>query len=150
MTSTFRTRVLHLLLLLPLVIGFLSGCSRASTSSKAPLQMASMDGLPQEVTSASADVQQAYRYAVANPEVLKQIPCYCGCVDLGHTSNYACYISSVDANGKYTYNEHALGCSICVDITQDVMRLSKLGKPINEIKTYINQTYSQYGPANIP
>jgi len=30
------------------------------------------------------------------------------------------------------------------------MRLMKDGKPLPEIRTYIDQTYSQYGPSNIP
>jgi hypothetical protein len=112
--------------------------------------MAAMDGMPQDVKSAPTVVQQAYQFAAANPDVMKNIPCYCGCDDLGHTSNYACYVSGEDANGQLTYDSHALGCSICVDITQDVMRLLKLGKPMPEIRTYIDETYSQYGPANIP
>lgn len=112
--------------------------------------MAGMDDLPENIRSAPAATRHSYQFALANPELLKQIPCYCGCVDLGHTSNYACYVSGVDTNGKITFDEHALGCSICVDITQDVVRLSKLGKPLNEIQAYIDQTYSQYGPANIP
>ena len=150
MKSSARTAIPFILLLLPLVMSLLTGCSTASASSSGGLNMASNDGMPQGVKSASTDVQQAYRYAVDNPEVLKRIPCYCGCIDLGHTSNYACYVASEETDGKINYNDHALGCSICVDITQDVMRLSKLGKSINDIKVYIDQTYSQYGPANIP
>jgi hypothetical protein len=109
-----------------------------------------MDGMPDVVQSAPSVVQQAYQFAAANPDVMKQIPCYCGCDDIGHTSNYQCYISSVESAGKITYDSHALGCSICVDITQDVMRLQKDGKPVTEIKTYIDQTYAQYGPSNMP
>ncbi len=112
--------------------------------------MASMDGMPDEVKSAPAAVQQSYQFATANPDVLKKIPCYCGCDDLGHTSNYTCYISGVDENGQITYDLHAVGCSICVDITQDVMRLLKRGQSVAEIKTYIDQTYAQYGPSNMP
>jgi hypothetical protein len=81
---------------------------------------------------------------------MKQIPCYCGCGAMGHTSNYACYVSDVDVNGDVIFDTHALGCSICVDITQDTMRLLKQGEPVIDIKTYIDQTYSQYGPSNIP
>jgi len=109
-----------------------------------------MEGMPKEVKSSPTVVRQAYQFAAANPDLLKYVPCYCGCDDIGHTSNYACYISGVDANGSITYDSHALGCSICVDITQDVMRLYKQGKPLPEIKTYIDQTYSQYGPSNMP
>ena len=69
---------------------------------------------------------------------------------MGHTSNYACYISNVDDKGNVVYDTHALGCSICVDITQDTMRLLQDGKAVQDIKAYIDQTYSQYGPSNLP
>ncbi len=69
---------------------------------------------------------------------------------MGHTSNYSCYVSNVDSNGKISYDTHALGCSICVDITQDTMRLTRQGKTAAEIKAYIDQTYSQYGTSNLP
>ncbi len=133
---------------LPLIALVSTGCySALQQGSQATT---AMDGMPENIQAAPTVVRQSYQFALANPELMKQIPCYCGCVDLGHTSNYACYISAVDGNGKITYDDHALGCSICVDITQDVVRLSNLGKPANEIKAYIDQTYSQYGPANIP
>ena len=109
-----------------------------------------MEGMPPDVLSAPVVVQQAYQFNSANPEVMKQIPCYCGCGSIGHTSNYACYIASVGEDGKISYDDHALGCSICVDITQDTMRLLKQGKPVPEIKAFIDQTYAQYGPSNIP
>lgn len=111
--------------------------------------MASMDKMPSGVKSAPVTVQQAYQFAAANPEVLKQIPCYCGCGAMGHTSNYACYVTSVDPSGTITYDDHALGCSICVDITQDVMRLLKENKPIHEIRAYVDTTYAKYGPSNM-
>ena len=112
--------------------------------------MASMDGMPAQVQSAPITVQQAYQFAAANPDVMKHIPCYCGCGAMGHSSNYSCYVSGVDANGSITYDTHALGCSICVDITQDTMRLLRQSKSVSEIKAYIDQTYSEYGQSNIP
>lgn len=112
--------------------------------------MAAMDSMPAEVKTAPTTVQQAYRFASANPDLLKRIPCYCGCDDIGHTSNYDCYVADGDAGGTVSYDSHALGCSICVDITQDTMRLLKQGKTVAEIKATIDQTYSQYGPSNIP
>src|SRR5512143_787372 len=132
-----------------LLSGSLAGCSAKSASTDlSGLAMASMDGMPGEVKSAPTTVQQAYQFAVANPDTLKQFPCYCGCGKMGHTSNYSCYVSGVESNGAIQYDTHALGCSICVDITQDVMRLQKENKPISEIQAYIDSTYSRYGPSN--
>lgn len=105
---------------------------------------------PVEVQKAAKSVREAYQFAAANPEILTQIPCYCGCGSMGHTSNYACYISGKDSDGLITYDLHALGCSICVDITQDTMRLLKQGLSPQEIRTYIDATYSPFGPSNMP
>src|SRR5512139_2288303 len=146
------TRALFVVLgLMVIFSALLSACGgNASASANTDgLAMADMTGMPAEVKSAPVTVKQAYQFAVANPDILKQIPCYCGCGAMGHTSNYACYVQGVDEKGAVTFDNHALGCSICVDITQDTMRLLKQGKTVVEIKTIVDQTYSQYGPSNI-
>ena len=68
---------------------------------------------------------------------------------MGHTSNYSCYASS-SAEGAVSFDGHALGCSICVDITLDAMRLLKEGRELSEIRTYVDVEYSKYGPSNMP
>ena len=68
----------------------------------------------------------------------------------GDTSNYSCYVSKVDDKGNFTLDNHALGRCICVDITQDVMRLLKGGKNAQDARAYIDATYSKYGPSNLP
>jgi hypothetical protein len=147
-----RRTVFAVLVVIMVSSGLLTACSgnATSASSDSGLAMASMDGMPAEVKSAPTTVQQAYQFAVANPDVMKQIPCYCGCGKMGHTSNYSCYVQNVDDKGVVAFDTHALGCSICVDITQDTMRLLKEGKGTADIKAYVDQTYSKYGPSNIP
>ena len=144
-------RIMHKTLL-GLVIGFivLASLPACAGGKSAELHMMPLDGMPAEVQSAPVTVQQAYQFAAANPDVMQQIPCYCGCGDIGHTSNYACYVSHVDENGGVTFDSHALGCSICVDITQDTMRLLKEGKSVAEIKAAIDGKYAKFGPSNIP
>jgi hypothetical protein len=145
------TRKLVFLFLVCLIaLTSLPACSTQSESSDVHLNMTSMDMMPAEVQSAPVTVQQAYQFASANPDVMKNIPCYCGCGNVGHTSNYSCYVSSVDDKGNIRFDNHALGCSICVDITQDVMRLLKEGKSLQDAGAYIDATYSKYGPSNIP
>jgi hypothetical protein len=109
-----------------------------------------MAHMPAEVQAAPVTVQQAYQFAVANPEITQQLPCYCGCGAIGHTSNYACYASGVDGDGKVLFDSHALGCSISVDITQDTMRLLRQGKDVPAIQVFLEQSYSRYGPSNLP
>jgi hypothetical protein len=112
--------------------------------------MASMNAMPEEVQNAPERVKSAYSFAVANPDILNRLPCYCGCGAMGHRSLYACYVSSVEPDGKITYDTHALGCSICVDIAQDAMRMLNEGKSVDQVKAYVDQTYAQYGKSNLP
>ena len=144
-----KTReLLFLSIIVVLLSTMISACSTQSQSGD--LHMLAMDQMPTEVQSAPVTVQTAYQFAAANPDVMKNIPCYCGCGNIGHSSNYDCYVSDVDAQGKLTFDNHALGCSICVDITQDVMRMLREGKSPQETRTYIDATYSKYGSSNIP
>jgi hypothetical protein len=127
----------------------ISACS-PSKSSDVHLYMLPMDQMPAEVQSAPATVQEAYQFAAINPDIMKDIPCYCGCGSVGHKSNYDCYLADGDAKSIFTFDNHALGCSICVDITQDVMRMLRDGKSPQDARAYIDATYAKYGPSNIP
>jgi hypothetical protein len=140
--------ILFALMIGALTLTGLSACS--TSSSETHLAMMPMDQMPAEVQSAPVTVQTAYQFNAANPDIMKDIPCYCGCGNIGHTSNYDCYVSNIDANGVITFDNHALGCSICVDITQDVMRMLRDGKGPQDARAYVDATYSKYGPSNIP
>lgn len=122
------------------------GCSTQSQA----YELAPMDDMPPDVKSAPQVVSEAYRFAVANPEVLTKLPCYCGCGEMGHTSNYACYVAGENTDDTPVFDNHALGCSICVDITQDAMRMLDEGVSLSEIRAYVDQTYSKFGPSNMP
>jgi hypothetical protein len=143
-------KMLFIVLIGVIAFSGLSACSSQSQSGDGHLAMAPMEHMPAEVQSAPVTVQEAYQFSVANPDIMDEFPCYCGCGNVGHTSNYDCYVSDVDGQGNITFDNHALGCSICVDITQDVMRLLEDGKTPQEALVYIDNTYSKYGPSNIP
>ena len=75
----------------------------------ADVALAPTDSLPHAVREAPTEVQEAYRFAVANPELLKVIPCYCGCEMFQHRDNYACYVDEVKTDGTVVYSDHGLG-----------------------------------------
>lgn len=143
-------RVLLAIFVLSIAGAALAGCgSPSSAVTESELKMAPMSMMPDDVKSAAVVTQQAYQFAVANPDVTEHIPCYCGCGAMGHTSNYMCYVKSIAADGTVNFDSHAIGCSICVDITQDAMRLSRQGQSVAEIKAYVDKTYSRFGPSNM-
>jgi hypothetical protein len=122
-----------------LLAGMLAGCAPALNDAV----------LPPEVESAPRVVRQAYEFAGAHPELLSRLPCYCGCGGVGHESNYDCYVTAGAFPETITYDLHALGCSICVDITRDAMRLLASGHSLPDIRAEIDRTYSAFGPSNM-
>ena len=129
-----------------LVAASLIASACGSSSSGGPMDT----DWPSEVQAAPVVVRQAYAFAHDHGDVLRGIPCYCGCGAIGHTSNYACYISGEESGGTITYDLHAVGCSICVDITLDAKRMFGEGRPPGEIRAAIDATYARYGPSNMP
>jgi hypothetical protein len=64
--------------------------------------------LPAFAVSESSRVQNAYRYAVAHPDVLRHIPCFCGCEGIGHRRhNGDCYVQARHSDGTITFTSHA-------------------------------------------
>ena len=140
-------RVVSLVLLIAVLAPILltTACG-ANPSHQVKMALASI--LPTHIHNAPTRVREAYQFAIANPDALKNVPCYCGCGAIGHTSNYSCYIKETKGNGTPMFDDHALGCSVCVDIAQDVLSLTKEGKSPGDIRAAIVSTYSQFGPPN--
>ncbi len=125
----------------------LNACTTNSLQEHKKLILAPEKALPDFVRAAPPDIQEAYRFAIANPEIVSAFPCYCGCGAMGHNSNYNCYLAGERPGEEITFDNHALGCSICVDISQDVMRMLDQGKDVAEIYAYVDNAYARFGPA---
>ncbi|HXG87613.1 MAG TPA: PCYCGC motif-containing (lipo)protein [Vicinamibacterales bacterium] len=51
-----------------------------------------------------------YQFAAEHPEVLKYVPCYCGCESSGHPHNESCFVKRRDAKGNVTeWDTHGYG-----------------------------------------
>ncbi len=131
-----------ILIVLSLLMLVLSGCA-SSANATGQTAMA----MPDFVRDAPAAVKEAYQYAAAHLDELEKYPCYCGCGKMGHTSNRSCYLKEIGANGSITFDNHAAGCGLCVDITKDVMRLKAEGQSSSQVRAYIDAQYSSYGPS---
>jgi hypothetical protein len=135
-------KVFRLKMIACAVMMLLAACSSVAS----PFALAPESELPDFVHNVSHRVREAYQFAIANQEELAKYPCYCGCGAMGHLSNLNCYLHA-DTRGTLVFDTHAVGCGICVDITQDVMRLLREGKSSPEIRAYIDAQYSSFGPS---
>lgn len=134
---------------LPVIVAIAFTAARFQTSAAArEIHLAPQTTMPQFVHDAYPEAQTAYRFAAQadNHELLREFPCYCGCVYLGHENNLDCYIQEVTADGP-VFDNHAANCGICVEITSDVMDLWAEGQDATTIYPYIVETYSQRGPS---
>lgn len=67
------------------------------------------DEWPAEFLELPVETQAMYRYAVVNEATLKWFPCYCGCVDGGHRSNFDCYVREVVGDGRVRLDTMSFG-----------------------------------------
>jgi len=65
--------------------------------------------LPPDIRKAPDEVREAYRFAIANRNTLRYIPCYCGCGEQGHTSNTSCYFQDNSTPEKPIFDRMSLG-----------------------------------------
>ena len=54
-------------------------------------------------------VRAVYAFAARHPEVLRYVPCFCGCETRGHRDNEDCFVSGRDADGRPHWEAHGMG-----------------------------------------
>lgn len=111
-TRTARRGVVRPILMAVLVVlvAALAACGPETVQPAAQdVQLAPVSQLSAQVRSAPPVVQEAYRFAIANPDVLSNMPCYCGCGNMGHMSNLDCFVQEVKPDGSIVFDYHAFG-----------------------------------------
>ncbi|MBU5442350.1 PCYCGC domain-containing protein [Paenibacillus sp. MSJ-34] len=87
-------------------------------------------------------VQQAYRYAAENEELLQWIPCYCGCgQSAGHRNNLNCFVKEIQEDGAVVWDDHGTRCNVCIEIAATSAQMQYEGKTAQEIRDYVDETY---------
>lgn len=54
-------------------------------------------------------VRAVYEFAALHPEVLRYVPCFCGCERDGHRDNEDCFVASRGSDGRVTWDAHGIG-----------------------------------------
>jgi hypothetical protein len=137
--STLIIGVVAVILLAGIGYAVLSGGSGSSQNSTATNQLK----LP-SFAYKDAMTLKGYTYATQHPDILEQIPCYCGCGGHGSVASEGkphrflrdCYI-----NDNWQYDDHASNCDTCLAIASKVQDYLAAGKTLKEARTLIDQEY---------
>jgi hypothetical protein len=88
-------------------------------------------------------VRAAYLFAAHHPEVLRYMPCFCGCERGGHRGNDDCFVSARDAAGKPTqWEPHGMVCEVCLDVATTAMQMHNSGASLTTIREAIEKAHS--------
>lgn len=148
-------------------VATIGGCSRAPANDAATASAsASSPGVPEragyggelpplpDVQFASARpapvTRAAYEFAARHPEVLRYMPCFCGCEKNGHGNNEDCFVAKREADGRPVWSPHGIGCGICIDVAREAARLHKAGVPLADVRAAIDRKYRTEYPGGTP
>jgi hypothetical protein len=113
-------RLSRLLLLVPALLltglALLATASCGSSTSSSDLKVETTEAsknitLPSWVSAPGTPKNSAvaYRFALERPDLLSQMPCYCGCGEsAGHISNLDCFIKSRNGD-QVVFDQHGAG-----------------------------------------
>jgi hypothetical protein len=92
----------------------LVGCSSGVGQTSPPVDDSLLawpveDRWPALFTASSERIQETYRFAVANQDLLQWMPCFCGCGEWGHASNADCYVQEVRDDGSVLLDSMSFG-----------------------------------------
>jgi len=106
----------------------------ASNETETSVQLPKSDGVLSPTLFDDAKTRAAYQVAKDIPEVLEQLPCFCGCIShFGHKNNLFCF-----------KDQHGSGCDLCQDIALDAKKMHDQGMSIAQIQDQIKAKYSRY------
>ncbi|VVB92966.1 Protein of uncharacterised function with PCYCGC motif protein [uncultured archaeon] len=137
-TNTLIIVVVAVIILAGVAYALFSGTTSSSTSTQTP---GNAIKFPSFVYTNPLTLK-AYTYATEHPDLLEQIPCYCGCGGhSGHRFLRDCFI-----HDDWTYDEHASFCDVCVGEAIKVQNYLASGKTLRETRDLIDQEYNSKYP----
>lgn len=103
---------------------------------------ASAETLPEFLDDKSENLQLVYQVAGHAEDILKYMPCYCGCADSAdHDSNLNCFVDEIRKDGSVVWDDHGTRCDVCVEIAIKSVKMAQEGKSLKEIRATIDSNY---------
>jgi len=94
-------------------------------------------------------IEAAYAYALARPDVIKWLPCYCGCVAMDHRSNLDCFFKPTQPGTPLEFEEHASYCDVCVETALMAKQMLADGHGLRAIRERVDATFGGAAPGTV-
>lgn len=123
-----------------------AGCGQSNTGG--PEDSAADIKFP-EFVYRSEEALKGYKIAAVNQDVIEKVPCYCGCVlDSEKYQNLKdCFYNRNTGD----FDEHAAGCTTCLDEAKDIGQWRQEGLSVKDIRQNIDEKYAERGePTHTP
>ena len=96
-------------------------------------------------------VRATYEFAARHPEVMKYVPCFCGCERGGHQDNHDCFVAQRGPDNRVTaWDTHAIGCQVCIDVANDAMQMHNSGAAVSAIRDAVDKKYGPHYDTHTP
>lgn len=96
-------------------------------------------------------VRAVYEFAALHPEILKWVPCFCGCETDGHTDNDKCFVKRRDAKGNVVeWEPHGFGCQVCIDVAREAMMMYRSGADPVAIRAAVERNWTPKAQRRTP
>ena len=94
-------------------------------------------------------VRTVYAFAARHSDVLRYVPCFCGCERMGHRTNDECFIARRSATGQVVeWEPHGVICEVCLDVAHEAMQLHNTGASIDQIRAVIDREWTSRGASH--
>jgi len=104
----------------------------------------SADVLPAFLDNQSEDMKLVYQVSAKAQDVLKWMPCYCGCGDsAGHMSNFNCFVHEIKENGEVVWDDHGTRCAACLETAVMAINMTQQGKSLEEVRNAIDEAFKE-------
>ena len=67
----------------------------------------SVERWPAFVLDAGPEVKRLYEFQLENGDLMRYMPCFCGCGRSGHRNNRDCFVRRVNADGSVVFDDMA-------------------------------------------
>lgn len=122
-----------------------------STTLPSPEEIAAAWAIrPAYVSHSGHDTEAAYAFAVARPDIVEWMPCYCGCAALDHRSNLECFLERRQAGAPIVFEEHASYCEICVKTALMAKQMLGQGATLLQMRAAVDAAYGGLGVPGTP